>query len=305
MALTAFAGGKAAYTAHEAINEVPELTQDAGEASATAEHFGDVYEHFADSIDEVTLEVEPTTGTVTATLPKDKALSLRPLEQAFSRADDTERDIHDLKWPTIGAAVGLLGTAAALRLGNKSEHGTGRKLRTAVGEASRESLGSLIVLTAAMGGFTGVMGEHLVKPDIKELSEFDSQRAFELSDRIEAEVKELNIEVTQGEETTSISFQPKEEAIAAIRDSSAELSAMMPNITNKDIEEAELLLPFAAATLFGFAGTLAGAGSAVAEISGNRQARRGAERQRRPRQQRAEVQLAGLMTGNVHRRSGR
>jgi len=272
LTVTGALGIGAAHATYDMVSDTPALVQDAGEAVATAVHLAETYDHFISHPEEISIEVDPASGRVEATLPKDAALTLAPIEEAFSRTDETEQDFHRLKLFAEAGAVGLLVTGALQRWDKSIGRRNGGRVSAEMAHMFHEApwLWSLMLVAGVAYSplWAGEMKADADKTmaNATALLQFDADKAFKLSDDIEQAMQELDVEVEQDEDTdtTKVSFKMDEDALLRVKDSTAGLGSVLPKLNPiENTKEHQLAIPFAGLALIGFAETAAAGHHAV------------------------------------------
>jgi hypothetical protein len=251
--------------AGEGINDIPVLQSSAEHADKTAEHLHDTYNNIlATQGENVKLEHDQKTGRLSVTLDKDPDLTVAPIEQAFSRLNDTSDDVSRLKWLAIGGAVGLLSAAAVGRWDRSLRKGVARD---ALVDTARNHRGHFAALLLATGAATGVFwSTGQLQKDYAQLNKADMEQAVKVSQGIQGDIEKLNLKVHQGKEKTTVSFLPDIEAIGHIEKLSESLSPLLPEISEKSLHADEIMLSIASLALIGLSGT----GLSLASSASNR-----------------------------------
>jgi hypothetical protein len=247
----------------EALRDVPALEQSAVDAGKTAEHLEDTYRETAANPDTAHISYDQATQKLQVTLRKDPKLTLEPIQETFSRFDDTKDDAARLKWLALGGAVGVLAAAAVGRTDRSLRRGG--NTREGIVDVARDKrwlFASLLLSTAPATGLF-LYGGHL-QHDAAKLSRLDLDKVTQVSDDMQRDLRDLDITVTQPDDKhTQVSLKLDVDALHRLNSHAESLGPLMPGITEEDIALDGFTLSVATLALAGLAGTGIGTVSSI------------------------------------------
>lgn len=292
--LRAFASGVAlatsvvltGYGIKEVAHDGSALADDTEEAGEAAAHLINEYDHFSTHPEDMHVELDPSSGRITASLRENPNLDMSPIKEAFSQTDKTKQSTNQLK---LFIAAGLVGLATAAWSG-RWDRALGRDKETSFSTDLYRRERKLWLGMLALGGVTAGIwagpaadSASKTKDNIEAIHQFDASRAFGLSDSIAASLKKLDVQITQDEVkgTTKVSFLPDAAALAQIQKDTDELASALPELVPIENTKENRAVPlFGGVGALGLAVTALGGrhdiAEAAREVAGSRRARRAA-----------------------------